>query len=258
MKRLLTFLACALLLTVAMPLRAQFDSPGVAGFDARRSARLHTELATRYFLAGENGFALDELRIALAVDGDYAMAYSVRGLVYARLKELDKAEVDFQKALRLAPEDPEINNNYGWYLCDTGHARRSLTFFFQALKNPLYQTPERAYTNAGACAMKADDPVGAEQYLQQALRLATDGAPMARFHLAHLNYRRGQWDDARRYLGESLKQMEPPTAEALWLGIRLERRLGNRMNEGSYAAQLRGRYPDSPEYQAFLQGKFND
>ena len=50
--------------------------------------------------------------------------------------------------------------------------------------------------------------------------------------------------------------MEPPTADALWLGLRLERKQGNRAAEAGYASQLRGRYPTSAEYQEFLKGNF--
>jgi type IV pilus assembly protein PilF len=50
--------------------------------------------------------------------------------------------------------------------------------------------------------------------------------------------------------------MEPPTAEALWLGLRIERKLGNRVAEGGFASQLRSRYPSSAEYQEFLKGNF--
>ena len=57
-------------------------------------------------------------------------------------------------------------------------------------------------------------------------------------------------------LGDALKMMEPPTAEALWLGLRIERKLGNRVAEGSFASQLRSRYPSSAEYQEFLKGNF--
>jgi type IV pilus assembly protein PilF len=50
--------------------------------------------------------------------------------------------------------------------------------------------------------------------------------------------------------------MEPPPAEALWLAIRIERRLGNQPAEAAFVSQLRSRYPTSPEYQEFLKGNF--
>ena len=80
--------------------------------DPRNRAKIHTELGAMYFQGGSMSVALDELGIALAADSSYFQAYSIRGLVYGALKEYGKAESDFQRALSLAPNDPEVNNNY--------------------------------------------------------------------------------------------------------------------------------------------------
>jgi len=74
--------------------------------------------------------------------------------------------------------------------------------------------------------------------------------------VANVFYLRGNLDESKVYLNEAVKAMEPPTPEALWLGVRLERKLGNKAGEGSYASQLRSRYPTSKEYQLFLKGNF--
>lgn len=244
----------------ALPALAQnFESPSSArnlGSDSRNRARIHTELATAYYEGGHMSVAIDELRIALNADSSYVQAYSLRGLVYAQLREYAKAEEDFRRALNLAPGDPEVNNNYGWYLCETGKPGQSIQYFLQALKDPLYQTPDRAYTNAGTCALKAGDLDGAQTYLLNALRFSRDGAPQARLQLAKLFFQRGIHEESRIYLNDVLKMMEPPTAEALWLALRIERRLGNRTAESAFAAQLRSRYPTSVEYQEFLKGNF--
>ncbi|AXS79488.1 type IV pilus biogenesis/stability protein PilW [Dechloromonas sp. HYN0024] len=241
---------------------AQYDfNPAATGqargpSDPRSRAKIHTELGSMYFQAGNPGVALDELRIALSADSAYFQAYSVRGLVRLSLKEYGKAEEDFRQALSLAPNDPEVNNNYGWFLCETGKERQSIGYFLNALKSPLYETPDRAYTNAGTCAFKAGDLDAAQDYLLKALQLSRDGAVSARLQLAQIFYRRGNFEESRIYLAESLKMMEPPTADALWLGLRLDRKKGNRAGEAGYASQLRGRYPTSPEYQEFLKGNF--
>ncbi|MFZ2267139.1 MAG: type IV pilus biogenesis/stability protein PilW [Azonexus sp.] len=224
--------------------------------DPKNRARIHTELGAAYFQSGHMSAALDEFRIALDADSDYVQAYSIRGLVYGQLKEFDRAEADFRRALNLAPNDPEVNNNYGSFLCETGKERQSIAYFLQALKNPLYETPERAYTNAGTCALKAGDLDGAQRYLLTGLGMTRDGGGVVRLQLAQLFYLRGNNEEARIYLSDALKQMEPPTAAALWLGVRLERRLGNRNGESSYVSQLRSRYPMSEEYQEFLKGNF--
>lgn len=226
------------------------------GSDARSRAKIHTELGAMYFQEGNMAIAMEELKIALASDSSYAPAYSVLALVHTYLKEYAEAEKNFRKAMDLAPNDPEVSNNYGWFLCQTGRERQSVAYFLNAVKNPLYSTPDRAYANAGACALKAGDLDGAANYLQTAIRLGGDGAVNARVQLANLTYRRANFEEARRLITEVLKVMEPASADALWLALRIERKLGNRNAESSFAAQLRSRYPNSQEYQEFLKGNF--
>ncbi len=232
------------------------DAPQAKPADPKYRAKIHTELAAAYYQAGNPAVALEEVRIALEADPDHVQAYSVRGLVHAQLKENAKAEEDFQRALKIAPKNPDINNNYGWFLCETGKPRQSIQYFLNAVKDPLYETPEVAYANAGRCALKAGDMDGAQEYLLQALRVAKSQVPETRYQLANVFYLRGNLDESKIFLNEAVKAMEPPTPEALWLGIRLERKLGNKAGEGSYAAQLRSRYPTSKEYQLFLKGNF--
>jgi type IV pilus assembly protein PilF len=239
--------------TILVP---QVNEPQARPADPKYRAKIHTELAAAYYQAGNPAVALEEVRIALEADPDYVQAYSVRGLIRAQLKENAKAEEDFQRALRIAPKNPDINNNYGWFLCETGQPRQSIQYFLNAVKDPLYETPEVAYANAGKCALKAGDMDGAQEYLLQSLRLAKSQAPETRYQLANVFYLRGNLDESKVYLNEAVKAMEPPTPEALWLGIRLERKLGNKAGEGSYASQLRSRYPTSKEYQLFLKGNF--
>jgi len=235
---------------------ASNESSQPAPVDPKYRAKVHTELAAAYFQAGNMAVALEETRIALESDSDYYQAYSVRGLVHAQLKENAKPEEDFRKALKIAPKNPEVNNNYGWFLCNTDQPRQSITYFLNALKDPLYDTPDVAYFNAGACAVKADDLDGALGYLLNSLRLARGPAAGTRYQLANLFYLRGNLDEAKIYLNDAMKEMNTPSPEALWLGVRLERKLGNKAGEGNYAAQLRNRYPTSLEYQAFLKGNF--
>lgn len=256
------FLALTASLAALSPVIAQQigdSAPPQGAFytpDPRAKAKAHTELGSMYFQDGNIGVALEELKIAIDSDSSYAPAYNVRGLVRTFLRELPEAEDDFRRALRLAPEDPEINNNYGWFLCQTGKERQSIVYFLNAIKNPLYSTPDRAYTNAGGCALRAGDFEGAERYLQQAIRLSRDGALPARVELASLNYRRGTLEEARRLITGVLQAMEPASPEALWLALRIDRKLGNRQSESAFAAQLRNQYPASREYQEFLKGNF--
>ena len=47
-----------------------------------------------------------------------------------------------------------------------------------------------------------------------------------------------------------------PTSQTTWLGLRIERKLGDREAEMRHAAQLRRKFPESAEYQLLMQGRF--
>lgn len=220
--------------------------------DARNRAKIHTELASLYFQNGNMAVALEEVGIALDADSSYAPAYNVRGLVHMHLRENGTAEESFRHALSLAGGDPEINNNYGWFLCQTGRERASIAYFMNAVKNPYFPTPEKAYVNAGVCAAQINDLAAAEGYLQTALRLGRNTASVL-YPLAEVQYRRGDYEEARRLLGD-LHRSGEATAQSLWLAVRTERRLGDRTAEASYTAQLRRRFPDSKESQDMKRG----
>jgi type IV pilus assembly protein PilF len=53
-----------------------------------------------------------------------------------------------------------------------------------------------------------------------------------------------------------MRAVPTPGPEALWLGARLERKLGDRTAMLSYGNQLRRRFPSAPETKAFLEGRF--
>jgi type IV pilus assembly protein PilF len=223
--------------------------------EPRNRARIHTELAAAYFERGNMAVALEELRVAAGADSTYAPTYSLFGLVYMELRERDLAAKNFERALSLAPNDGEINHNYGLFLCQTERAPDSIKYFMQAVKNPLYATPSRSYSAAGLCTLRANNTKEAEQFFERALRLEPD-EPSSLLHLGQIRYKQGRMDDARRLVSRYNKRGEP-NSESLWLALRIERKLGQRTAEQSYANQLRRRFPGSPEYQALQRGSFD-
>ena len=223
--------------------------------DPRNRARLHTELASLYYGRGNMGVALEELRIATAADPGYAPAHNMFGLVYMELRERELAEQSFERALRLAPGDPDINHNYGLYLCQTSRESDSIKYFLQALRNPLYATPWRSYSAAGACSLKLKNEKEADEFFQRALKLEPDD-PAALLPLGQIRYRQGNLDEARKLVARYNKLVSP-TAESLWLALRIERRAGARTAEQAFAAQLRRRFPASPEHEALQRRQFD-
>jgi type IV pilus assembly protein PilF len=222
--------------------------------DVRTRAKLHTELGSLYIQNGNLAVALEELIIAIDIDPNYAKAYGTRGVAHFRIREMELADRDFQRALSLDGSDPDINNNYGWFLCQVGREREAIPFLQRAIKNPLYETPDRAYLNAADCYAKLGELDKAEAYAQQSLRIAPDSA-QALLKLADISYRRGDLQSANEQLSDLVRKTEP-SAEALWLLVRIEHRLGNRTAEARYSSQLRRKFPLSPESQDLLRGHF--
>lgn len=238
---------------LSLPAMAQSASAQDGAQERSRSAKIHTELGSMYFQDGNVAVALEELKIAIEVDPGYAPAYSVRALVNHFLREVPAAEDDFQMALRLNPDNPEINNNYGWFLCQVGREKDAPPYFLKAIRNPLYPTPDRAYTNAGVCAMKTGDLKSAEDYLLKASRLAAAANPFARYKLAEVYFLQGRFVEARPIVAELIRQTEP-SAELLLLAVRVESGIGDRTAEANYTNQLRRKFPSSKEYQELVRG----
>jgi type IV pilus assembly protein PilF len=224
--------------------------------DPRKRAEIRTELASTYYREGRLAVALEEAKRAVQIDARYAPAHGLLGLIYMDIGDRGEAEASFGRALRLEPENSDILNNYGWFLCQTGRERESVEYFQRAANNRLYATPGLAMRNAGVCLLKVNDLDGADRALRRALELdATD--PLTKFELSRLYLRRGQPDRANFYYG-LLDPASRNSAPGLWLALRIAHANGDIRRERDLANQLRERYPDSPETSALRRGTFDE
>ena len=215
-------------------------------------AQLHMEIAAGFYERGQMDVALQELAEAVKLDASNAKIYNVYGLVYAVLGQEAEAQQNFQKALSLAPNDSEIRQNWGWYLCTHGRAKESLAEFDLAVRNPLYRTPDVSLVNAGKCAIAIGETRRGDEYLRRALGVNPANV-YAAYNLALLKYREGQLQDARTLMRRVMQQAAPPP-EALYLGMCIERKLSDAPAETSYVSQLKNRFPESAEAKAIPPG----
>ncbi|WP_085315047.1 type IV pilus biogenesis/stability protein PilW [Derxia lacustris] len=252
--------ACVTQRSAPTDVTSDSDSTEIVGAgkpaDARKRAQIRVELAANYYAEGKLEVALAELKNAAAADPTYAETYSLYGLVYMNIGEREKAEENFARALRIAPNDSAINNNYGWFLCRGGREKQSFAYFDAALKNPLYPTPSVPARSAGICAYRLADYPLARSYLQRSFD-AEPGNATTMFHLSRTYLRLGDLDRARFY-AQRLNRQITPTAESLWLEVRIEHARHDRDSEALVLSQLRRQFPDSPEYAAFQRGDFNE
>ncbi len=233
--------------------RQPMSSKPAVGVPQQR-AKIHTELGSLYLLENRLAVALEEARTALQFDASYAPAYNLLALVHMQLGENTIAEEHFASALRLAPGDPELFNNYGWFLCRSGREKQAMEYFAASAKNPLYQTPSSPHTNAGLCAIQMKDYKLAETELTLAIRLDAANT-LALFWLADAVYRQGRYAEARQWIVQLEQRLELPS-EATWLALRIERKLGNRDGEARYTARLKRVFSTAPETVKMLQGDY--
>lgn len=226
---------------------------------AQRKVDIRMQLAVGYYEQGKYAYALDEAKLALAADPNYADAYGMRGLIYAAMGETALAEDNFVRARKLAPNNPDLANNYGSFLCQQGRVKEALPLFDAALGNRSYSSPASAANNAGACALKVKDYASAERYLLQALQLTPD-LPATNANLAKVYFEKRDYVRAGFFVNRLNKvaKMESLTADVLWLAIKVQHKLGDKDAEAAWVTQLRRHHPGSAEYAAYQRGAFDE
>jgi len=222
----------------------------------QRRARLRMELASGYFEQGQTTVALDEIKQALAADPNNADAYNLRGLVYMRLDDAGLAEDSFRRAIAINPRDANARHNYGWLLCQQNRFGDAATQFNEALAVPSYADRAKTLMTQGVCQLKAGQRVEAERSLMQAYEIDA-GNPVVGFNLASVLAQREEWSRAQFYI-RRVNNSSAASAETLWLGIRIERKLNNREAAAQLGGQLQRRFPQSREASAYERGNFND
>jgi type IV pilus assembly protein PilF len=227
---------------------------------SEKRAEIRLELAIGYYQDGKYEIALDEIKQAIAADPDSADAYGVRALIYTAMGETALADDNYQRALKYAPRNPDLANNYGAFLCQSANKPdQAMPYFESALGNRAYQSPVNALVNAGNCSLKVKRYDAAERYLLDALRynpdLAATNGGLARVYYERRDYQRAGFFINRLTAATKLDTL---SADVLWLALRVQHKLGDRTLEASLAAQLRRRFPGSAEFAAFERGVFDE
>lgn len=240
MKRIVT-----LLLPLIMLIAACTTTEYLGPVDQKRASELNAELGLGYMNEGQYQRAKYKLDKAIKFDPTNPHAYHYMAELYRRLKEYDKAGEYYEKALSLAPNDVNIQNNFGIYLCDRGNYKRAYTYFQKIVADPLYPARANAYENIGLCALREGKLQLAQNSFVTALQI-NPKMPKSLIQLAQLSFDEGNSKQAYEYFQRyvAIAQQSP---ESLWIGILLENERGNKDTVASYKTLLKGKYPDSEE-----------
>lgn len=249
---MLAAVLCAALGACASGSRPRVDSPfpDEPNFKPhlKEAAKYNVELGIAYMQRGELAVAKEKLERAVSESPHDPAVHSALALLYERLGNPREADREFREALRLAPHDPDIANNYAVYLCRTHRVDEGVKRLLATAHNPLYATPEAAYTNAAVCLRSEHRDAEAKRELESALALRP-GFAEAVFQLADLEMQHGELRDARaridRYIGTYTA-----TPDLLALGVRISRALHDPLGVQRYEQRLRVDFPNSPQTQA--------
>ena len=219
------------------------------------AAVYNVQLGLAYLEQGDLERAKDKLDRAVNQDPNSADVRSARAQLFARLGEKEKADAEFRAALRLAPQDPRMVNNYAVYLCQNGRSEEGVKRFLEAARNPLYPTPEAAYTNAGVCLRSAKRDDEARANFMRALQLRPNFAE-AQFQLANLQLDHGELVPARTGIDNFIGTYNA-TADLLLLGVRIARAQGDRLAAQRYARKLQLDFPGTDQARALAALEHN-
>ncbi|MDI1253433.1 type IV pilus biogenesis/stability protein PilW [Thermomonas sp.] len=192
--------------------------------------------ASAYYEAGRFDQAKQQAQQAIKADPASGDAHTLLAAIASRSGDSAAAGDHYRKALELSPTNGAYANNYGIWLCGTGHAQESLAWFDKALADSSYPTPATALTNAGICARQVGQLDRAEASWRQALVLDPNLTP-ALSGLANLQFAGGQYFDARAFVQRWLA-IAPKDTSALQLAMQIEQKQGDNVAAQRYLLRL--------------------
>ncbi len=149
----------------------------------------------------------------------YSMAYFLE-----TTGNKDEARKYYMKAVQIAPNRGDTQNNYGTFLCREGQYQESIKHFMIAANTTDYLDPAAAYENAGLCAMKEDNFKQASGYFKQAL-LKDPARTQSLLKLAVVEAKLGHYKDAKEYLTQ-YSFVSPTSPESIELNAQIDKKLG--------------------------------
>jgi len=211
----------------------------------RTAADYHAQLGIGYLQRNRLNLANEYLEKAIKANPRSPTVQHYYALLQERLGKSQLAARSFARAVKQDSDNPELLNNYGSFLCKHGAVSKAESVFIKAASNPLYKTPEFAFTNAAICLKKRGEQPRAATYLQKALALNAD-FPSALFHMADISQQQNKNAKAQAYLYR-YNERAPAAPETLMLCYRIHMALNELASAQQCSSRLLTNFPDSKE-----------
>lgn len=245
----LLFSIAVLLMLVACTSDAVRKEP-----DNEASAKINARLGLAYLQQGNYELALEKLEKALEQDPKQAIVHHYLAELHRQLNSMDEAEKHYKNALKLTPDDYSLHNNFGVFLCDKKDFDGAERGFLMAVQTaPVHKPRYEFYENLAQCMMRKPDWEKAEKYFRIALDV-NPRLPVSLYQMARLSFENKKYLRARAFF-QRYVELSTHTAETLWLGVRIERELGDTRVADEYASQLKVNFPLSNETAKLMESE---
>ncbi len=158
----------------------------------------YSRLALAYLEAGELLSARRHAKSALALDKHASTSLGVMALIAQQEGDVRLANSYFEQALRSAPHDSQVRNNFSVFLFENQRYDEAYEELFQVASDTDYANRARAYENLGMVALRLNRDVDAAKAFERALRL-DDSLEFSALELVLLSIERGAWSKAKEY-----------------------------------------------------------
>jgi len=217
------------------------------------AARTRIALALQYLKTGNNSQAKYNLERAADFAPDLPEVHYSLAYYYQQVDEPELADKAYQRALKIAPNDPNTLNNYGVFLCGIGEYDRAAEELLKAISIPSYIRVAESYENLALCAIEFDDFENAEKYLKSALNHSSQ-RPSSMISLAGLYYAKSDLHKAEDII-EKYESTGRVTPRALMLSYLIQQRMGHIEKAEATAGIILQTYPGSNEAKAISSGQ---
>ena len=218
----------------------------------KKASDINVQLGIGYYHRGNLELANDKLIKAMRQNPESSQAHHAYAVLQNRFLNVEKAELHFNKAIKLDSGNSEALNNFGAFLCSASRFKEADKMFMQALENPFYRSPEVAFTSAAVCILKEGDfqRPKAKEYLSKALAIGSNYRP-ALINMAEINFAEKNNSMTSLYL-ERYHATGAASARSLWLSIQNELDMSNESKASELAEKLKQNFANSKEYKQWL------
>ena len=206
------------ILTVPVYLRLKPNSPLNSGTVDAMLAGVPKSAVERYnkarelARAGDSKAAIEELKGAISLYAEFALAYNEMGAQYLKLGQLEQAIEALRSAVKLAPEAFNPRLNYGVALLNKKEFSQAEAELRRALKKNDSSPTAHMYLGMSLISQRKLDE--AEKELQRAVTLGGDQIGLAHYYLGGLYWGRREYKRAADELETYLKLApQAPDAE---------------------------------------------